>query len=428
MGMTRCHRSVWAYKPRAMADTPLLADLLKAHLQATGGSARALAEKLDASYPSVLAWMSKGGVPRKPEHREALRRELAMAPDVFSRVLAASSKESIDIPHDGPLDLRQLLLKHLGERNLTERTFADLSNIPYATLMGITRRGAVPRGGTLEQLAQALGVPLDLVREAAGRTRGEAEAAGHPVEVTAEAEPTAHAVESAHAAAEIHAALVAEPASGGELARVANERVAASGLSAAAYARTHDLPYLALSKLLATGIEPEDAEVLGRLRAAFPVQRTQPAAPAAATAAPQASPEEGGTRALHRTGGASVGDHPLHEALLKLCRERGWSQQKFAQVSGLAVPTASRLLKGDLPGRGPTHLKLREVLGIDQSAYQALLPPEPQSADEPEAPRSTKSAAASEDPEVLKLCRAINDLDAGQRAAVWQLVKTFRGR
>lgn len=410
-----------------MADTPLLADLLKAHLQATGGSARALAEKLDASYPSVLAWMSKGGVPRKPEHREALRRELAMAPDAFSRVLAASSKEPIDIPHDGPLDLRQLLLKHLGERNLTERTFADLSNIPYATLMGITRRGAVPRGGTLDQLAQALGVSIEFVREAANRTRGEAEAAGHPVEVTAEAEPMAHAVESAHAAAEVHSALIAEPSPSGELARVANERVAASGLSAAAYARTHELPYLALSKLLATGIEPEDAEVLARLRAAFPVQRTAVTGASASSASVQQSSGESGTRALHRTGGASVGDHPLHEALLKLCRDRGWSQQKFAQVSGLAVPTASRLLKGDLPGRGPTHLKLREVLGIDAAAYQALLPPEPQSAEEPEPPRAAKPAA-SEDAEVLKLCRAVNDLDDGQRAAVWQLVKTFRSR
>ena len=410
-----------------MADTPLLADLIKAHLNTTGGSARALAEKLDASYPSVLAWMSKGGVPRKPEHREALRRELALAPDAFARVLALSSKEPIDIPHDGPLDLRQLLLKHLGERNLTERTFADLSNIPYATLMGITRRGAVPRGGTLDQLAQALGVTIEFVRDAAGRTRGEAEAAGHAVEVTAEAEPTAHAVETAHAAAEVHAALVPEPATSGALARVANERVAASGLSAAAYARTHELPYLALSKLLATGIEPEDSEVLGRLRTAFPIAKAEPRAAAPiAMAMVRESSGESGTRALHRTGGAIVGDHPLHEALLKLCRNRGWNQQQFAQASALAVPTASKLLKGELPGRGPTHVKLRGVLGLDEAAYLALLPPEPQSAEEP-APQAAKPPVA-EDAEVLKLSRSIMELDAGQRAAVWQLVKTFRAR
>lgn len=109
------------------------------------------------------------------------------------------------------------------------------------------------------------------------------------------------------------------------------------------------------------------------------------------------------------------------------CRERSWSQQKFAQVSGLAVPTASRLLKGDLPGRGPTHAKLREVLGIDEAAYRSLLPPEPQSAEDAQPAHSVKPAAG-ETAETLKLCRAIGELDAGQRAAVWQLVRTFRGR
>jgi transcriptional regulator with XRE-family HTH domain len=109
------------------------------------------------------------------------------------------------------------------------------------------------------------------------------------------------------------------------------------------------------------------------------------------------------------------------------CRERSWSQQKFAQVSGLAVPTASRLLKGDLPGRGPTHVKLREVLGIDETAYRSLLPPEPQSADDAPPARAVKPAAG-ENAETLKLSRAISELEAGQRAAVWQLLKTFLSR
>ncbi len=406
-----------------MVDTPLLSDLLKAHLAATGGSARALAEKLDASYPSVLSWMSKGGVPRKPEHREGLRRELAMAPDAFARVLAVSSKDPIDIPQAGPLDLRQLLLKHLNERNLTERTFADLSGIPYATLMGVTRRGAVPRGGTLEQLAQAIGIDIDLVRASADRTRGEAEAAGHPVEVTAEAEPSMQRITATHAspAAESSAH---EPASG-DLARIANERVAASGLSAAAYARTHGLPYLALSKLLATGVEPEMSDVLAQLRAAFP---PGPSTVANAPARTSASAKEPGSRALHRQGD-SVADHPLQEALLKLCKDRGWNQQKFAQASGLAVPTAAKLLKGELPGRGPTHQKLREILGLDPVSYAALLPPAPESAEEPAPPtRRIAKPEGSEDPDVMKLCRAIQDLDDGQRAAVWNLVKAFRSR
>lgn len=407
-----------------MADTPLLADLLKAHIEHTGSSARALAEKLDASYPSVLAWMSKGGVPRKPEHREALRRELALATDVFARVLAASSKDPIDIPADGPLDLRQLVLKHLGERGLTERTFADLAQIPYATLMGVTRRGAVPRGGTLEQLAQAIGLPIEAVREAASRTRGEAEAAGHPVEITDEPDTRGHAVPETRS----HSAdpVVAEAApAGGELARIANERVAASGLSAAAYARTHDLPYLALSRLLATGLEPESPEILAQLRAAFPPALV----PAAAPAVREARPAEPGSHALHRSDDAEPpAGHPLHAALLRLMRERGWSQMRFAKESGLAVPTAAKLLKGELPGRGPTHQKLRELLGLDEAAYTALLPPTPEAGEESAPARRALQPKADppRDPDEARLVRAIGELDASQRAAVWQLVRTFR--
>lgn len=411
-----------------MADTPLLADLIKSHIETAGLSARALAEKLDASYPSVLAWMSKGGVPRKPEHREALRRELALTTDVFTRVLAASAKDPIDMPEDGQPDLRQLVLKHLVERNLTERTFADLAKIPYATLMGVTRRGAVPRGATLEQLAQALGLALDEVRDAAGRTRGEAEAAGHPVEITDEPDARAHGAADAPLTAHIHAEAAHPEPPRGELARLAGERVAASGLSAAAYARTHGLPYLALSRLLAAGEEPEDPAALAQLRAAFP------AVPVASPAerAPQRAEAEEGSRALHRSDDATPpAGHPLHAALLKLVRERGWSQQRFAQESGLAVPTAAKLLKGELPGRGPTHQKLRELLGLDEAAYGRLLPPTPQPAEElpprrvptPRAMPAVKPAGGDGDD--ARLARAIGDLDASQRAAVWQLVRTF---
>ncbi|HAT09176.1 MAG TPA: hypothetical protein DCS97_00945, partial [Planctomycetes bacterium] len=323
-----------------MSEIPLLADLLKRHLDSTGSSARALAERLDASYPSVLAWLSKGGVPRKAEHREGLRRELALAPDVFARIIAASSKEPIDIPHEGPLDLRQLLLKHLGERNLTERTFADIAGVPYATLMGITRRGAVPRQDALQRLAQALGLSLEAVREASSRTRGEAEAAGHEVEVTDDAGLTDQPPTATITA--IATVDVMPEATGQELARIARERVAGSGLSVAAFARTHDLPYLALSKLLATGIEPEHAETLQQLRAAFPAVASPSPAATSASAAPAAA--SGGSRALRRSDATDqVADHPLHELLLRLVRERGWSQQRFAQESGLAAPTAAKL-------------------------------------------------------------------------------------
>jgi len=157
------------------------------------------------------------------------------------------------------------------------------------------------------------------------------------------------------------------------------------------------------------------------MRAAFPLGPVS-AAPMVRPAPPVKEP---GSRALHRNGD-SPGDHLLHDALLKLCKERGWNQQKFAQASGLAVPTAAKLLKGDLPGRGPTHIKLREILGLDQAAYAALLPPSPENADEP--PAVHRVVAIEEDPDITKLARAIHDLNGDQRAAVWNLVKAFRNK
>lgn len=414
-----------------MSDVPLLADLLRDHLTKTGQSARSLSEKIDASYPSVLAWLGKGGVPRKAEHREALRRELAVPADVFARILAASSKEQPIEAGDGPADLRQILLRYLGERGLTERTFSDIAGIPYATLMGITRRNAVPRAATLAQLAQAMGVAEEILREAAAATRGEAEAAGHAAEVIDEpARPDTRAIASDRIAAPV---AESEPspspappadlqaAATDELARIASERVAASGMSAAAYARSNSLPYLALSRLLATGHLPEDAAVADQLRAAFPAPAAGRAAPprrAQAEAEPAERPAVQTTTALQRAGDTSAAGHALQDALRRLMRERGWTQQKLAEAAALAVPTVAKLLRGELPSRVATHQKLRELLGLDETAYAELLPPEPAEGEPgPAKPAQTETG---------RLARAIRDLDGGQRAAVWQLVKTFR--
>lgn len=409
-----------------MTDAPLLCDLLRQHLEHTGLSARALSFKIGASYPSMLAWIKGRGVPRKEEHREALRRELALQPDAFHRVLAASIKECgiEDFPEDEALDLRQLVLRHLETHHLTERTFSDLSGIPYATLQGITRRGAVPRASTLEQLAQALGVPLETVREAAQRTRGEAEAAGHPVALTTEVETPHHHAPPVAAPQPAPAPAPAEaPAS--TLARQASERIAASGLTIGAYARIHNLPYIQLARLVSHGIEPADPAVRAAIAAACSGERRE--GEAAAGSAPP-------TRALHRydrhhhplyAEEPVPGDHPLHDALLKLCRERQWSQQQFAKAAGLAVQTASRLLRGEVPSRDSTHEKLRQLLGLDEAAYRALLPPEPAEAPAGgEAP--SRRGAAEHDDEALALARQIMRLQPGQRHAVKRLVRTLR--
>src|SRR5215210_9279893 len=90
-----------------------LKDLLATHLSKSDVSARAFAERTGISYPTLLALLHKGSVPRKPEHRELLRRELGIDQDAWASILAASQKDGVEIPADGPLTLQQLVLKAL---------------------------------------------------------------------------------------------------------------------------------------------------------------------------------------------------------------------------------------------------------------------------------------------------------------------------
>lgn len=348
-----------------------LSELLQAHFASKGTSAREVAIRLGISYPSLLAWASKGGIPRKSEHREMLRRELALPPDEFSRALAASGRDSVDLGGDGPQDLRQLLLRHLAERGLNERSFADLSGIPYAAVIGITQRGQAPRAGMIELLAQHLGIEPDAVRAAAGRAYDGGEAA------------------AGHAAAA--AADPAKPVP--SLSRLAAERIAASGMSAAAYAHAHGIAYLPLSTLLKTGNPPAQPEVLAALKAALDLDDASFAQSLERT---RDTPEPSDPH------DALVSAHPLHEAIQRLVRERGWTASAFAEAAGVSQLTAARLVKhGELPARAPTHAKLRQLLGLEQAAYDDLLarsrPAEAPAAVAPEPP----PAAAEPEPDPL---------------------------
>jgi transcriptional regulator with XRE-family HTH domain len=346
-----------------------LADALKSHVATTNTSVREIAERIGVSYPSLLAWTSKGGVPRSAEHREALRRELAMPTEEFARLIAASQREPVAIPGEGPLDLRQLVLQYLYQRGLTERTFADLSGIPYATIIGITKHGSVPRAGTIEQLADKLGMPVDDVRAAATRTHGialemsaaEATATGQVVASEAVAEPTETYGAPAAAAAD------EAPGQGVGLARLVAERIAASGLSAAAWARTHGVSYLVLSSMLSSGQVPEDETIVSALRAAVAADQA---------AAPPVQPRPRGRRPLPSSGQEPeiTPTTPMHAAILALVRERGFNQAAFAKAADITALTAAKLIKkGELPGREKTHAKMRALLGLDETAYADLL-------------------------------------------------------
>src|SRR3954467_12106063 len=138
-----------------------LKELLQQHLARNDTSLRVFSERTGISYPTVLALLSRGHVPRKPEHREALRRELGLDQDAWAGVLAASQRDGVDIPAEGPLTLQQLVLKSLLAQGFTEQTFARLTGVPYPTVMGLTRKGAIPRTDTIHVIADKLGIPRE---------------------------------------------------------------------------------------------------------------------------------------------------------------------------------------------------------------------------------------------------------------------------
>lgn len=373
--------------------TARLQDLLAQHLQQRNLAARTFAERTGIPYPTLLGVLNKGTVPRKAEHRDILRRELGLEAEAWAATLALSQRDGVEIPSDGPLTLQQLVLKHLLSQGHTEQSFAQASHIPYPTLMGITRRSAVPRSDTLERLAQALALPLADIQAAAARSRD------HRRSDEGEA-----------------AAPAAEAGTPG-LAQLAAEAIALAGGSTAAWAHHHDLPYLSLARLLAQGEPPQRPEFLDHLRAALGANSESFSASL--------------TRSRNRPEPAHIAKHndqpvtPLQAALQAAVQERNLTLKAFAAAVDLSPLTAAKLLKaGELPGRIATHLKLRAFLDLADDDYQGLLARSRQRAAEPAtAPAASHAPAADLDDEAL--FAAIRALDPHQRRAVVELVQGF---
>jgi predicted transcriptional regulator len=318
---------------------PHLKDLLQQHLAKHDLSARTFAERVDISYPTVLALLHKDSVPRKAEHREILRRELGVDQEAWATVLASSQKDAIDIPASGPLTLQQIVLKALLGQGYTEQSFARMSKIPYAKVMGITRKGSIPRGDTLVTLAEKLGLSIEALTAAAelSRSHKHGDAAEAPV----------------------------DDANTPSLAQLVADAVAKAGTSVASFARVHDIPYLSLTKLIKNGLPPRRKSVLEPLAKALGLA---PADFDSSLRKSKANP----TPATARSAEAAMS--PLQEALHRVVTEKKLTTKAFAELSDLSVLTATKLLKrGALPGRATTHEKLRALLGIDGEAYQDLL-------------------------------------------------------
>lgn len=391
-----------------------LQDLLAQHLEQRNLAARTFADRSGIPYPTLLGVLNKGTVPRKPEHREALRRELGVDAGAWAGILAASQRDGVEIPAEGPLTLQQLVLKHLLAQGHTEQSFAKATGIPYPTLMGVTRRCALPRADTLARLAESLGVPADEMRAAAECSRSGRRDGSH--------EDGEGPLREDDGAIQVGDDGLPTPS----LAQLTAEAVALSGGSIAAWARQHGVPYLSLTRLITHGEPPRKQAALEPLRAAL---NLSPDRFTACLARSRNHPEP-----------AHVAKHneqpvtPLQAALQAAVQERNLTLKSFSEAVDLSPLTASRLLKaGELPGRVTTHEKLRAFLGLDSDDYQGLLnrsrsanagiqhleaPPLPAQA-EPAAP-----AALSDD----GLLAAIRVLNPGQRDEVERLVRTLRGR
>ena len=340
-----------------------LQDLLKRHLDARNISVKTLAERLGMSYPTVLALIKKGSVPRSQEHRDALRTELELSTDAWAGVFASSMREGVEIPAEGPLTLQQLVIKAMLVQGYSEQSLADKSGLPYPTLLGVTRKGAIPRGDTITTIAESLGIDSITMEEAVALSkdrRGQGDnsissidhtgdnfqASGNHQHDEDEAEPTDVTVAS--------------------LAQLALDAITKSGVSTAHFAKEHDIPYITLMRLIREGIPPVRSVMLQVLQKAL---HLDDAAFEAALDSSRANPAP-----ASRAKSSEIASNPLQASLLKVVEERGLTVKAFADLADLSVLTATRLLKkGDLPGRQATHGKLRGLLGLGDSEYELLL-------------------------------------------------------
>lgn len=322
-----------------------LREVLQKHLKHHKLNARLLAERLGVSYPTALNLVNKGTIPRSEANREALQKELGLSGDVWATLLAASQRHAVAIPAEGPLNLQQLLLKQMLTLGLTERTLAAKADLPYPTVTGITRKGAVPRGDALARLARELGFESGVLEQAAGRSKANRSIRGSAPEMVD---------------------TQAEPSAGPTLAQLALDIITRSGLSVAAFAREHEIPYLSLNRLISDGVPPTRDSALAPLAAALGLSKEEFAVAMNRSAAAPAPADR------HKS--SEIAANPFQAAIRKLMEERGLSTVGLAELAGLSPITAARLVKkGELPGRQVTHQKLRALLALNEADYDLLL-------------------------------------------------------
>ena len=105
-----------------------------------------LAERSGINQLTINSLVKDGSLPRKAEHREYLRVVLDIKKESWADMLLESS----GLPNlpDDVAPLQALIAKHMFLQGLTERGLSKLSGIPYGTVLGVVRKGAIPRGNS----------------------------------------------------------------------------------------------------------------------------------------------------------------------------------------------------------------------------------------------------------------------------------------
>ena len=137
-------------------------------------NAKQLAERSGINQLTINALIKDGSLPRKAEHREYLQVVLSVEKETWAEMLLESS----GLPNlpDDTAPLQALIAKHMFLQGLTERGLSKLSGIPYGTVLGVVRKGAIPRGNSLHRIGDSLGIESAVLSAALQRSGGNPEA------------------------------------------------------------------------------------------------------------------------------------------------------------------------------------------------------------------------------------------------------------
>ncbi|TVR09593.1 MAG: hypothetical protein EA401_12830 [Planctomycetota bacterium] len=320
---------------------PTVQDLVKDHMAQHHMDSRQFAERCGVNQMTISSLISDGSLPRKAEHRENIREVLGLDSDTWADALMASSGYPIFPDDEAPL--QYLIAYHMFRQGMTERALSLLSGIPYGTIMGLVRKGAIPRGNSLNRIGDALGLEPSLVAAATQRSGGNANTLPPP--------PVTHT-----AAKEGLAPMVAR-------------RIRNLGLSMGAYAEKLGLRYFQLSRFLDSGTPPQEPAFLQALRDDLELDDE----------AFSLAIETGSHKPRPGTVSARKGQPPpdaslLQQALIAYMNTHRMTIKALAQKLSLSQITVSRLVKhGTRPSRSRTHAQLRQLLELTEDEYGALL-------------------------------------------------------